>query len=182
MILNGKGGRTSCSLHGNSWFPFLFLTGQSNYLATHGLSCQWSEGCYDRHAPINDIVQKALASAKIPARLKPSGLYRSNGMHPNSITVASLKCKELLMWDATCPITFAPLYSSCAISEAGTMASQAEERMERKLNTSTSTPYIPSLQWPLRSWVFWGQIPWQFVWELGWWLGMSLEKWDPPTT
>ncbi len=48
-------------------------------LATRGLSCRWSEGRHHRHAAaLNDIVHRALSTAKIPARLEPSGLQRSD--------------------------------------------------------------------------------------------------------
>ena len=50
-----------------------------NHLATYGLSCKKSEGCHHRHAAINDILYHALSSAKIPSRLEPSGLLRSDG-------------------------------------------------------------------------------------------------------
>ena len=42
------------------------------------------------------------------------------------------KCGKLLLWDATCPDTYAPSYSPNATSEAGAVATQAEERKEAK--------------------------------------------------
>ena len=54
------------------------------------------------------------------------------------------KSGKLLVWDATCPDTFAPSYSSRATNEAGAVATQAEERKEAKyshLNSAhTFTP------------------------------------------
>ena len=38
------------------------------------------------------------------------------------------KCGKLLVWDATCPDTFAPSYVSQATTAAGEVAAQAEER------------------------------------------------------
>ena len=38
------------------------------------------------------------------------------------------KNEKLLVWDATCPDTFAPSYISSASSEAGAVAALAEER------------------------------------------------------
>jgi len=35
------------------------------HLATHGLSCCWSEARHPRHAAINDIIHRSLTSAKI---------------------------------------------------------------------------------------------------------------------
>ena len=113
-------------------------------VATHGLSCRCSEGRHHRHAAINDIVHRSLTSAKIPARLEPSGLYRSDGKRPDGISVVPWKSGKLLVWDATCPDTFAPSYSSRATNEAGAVATQAEERKEAKyshLNSAhTFTP------------------------------------------
>ena len=42
------------------------------------------------------------------------------------------KSGKLLVWDATCPDTFAPSYSTLASSEAGLVAAQAEERKQVK--------------------------------------------------
>ena len=101
-------------------------------LATHGLSCRWSEGSRHRHAAINDIVHRSLTSAKIPAHLEPSGLYRSDGKRPDGISVVPWKNGKLLGWDTTCPDTFPPSYSSRATNEAGAVGTQAEERKEAK--------------------------------------------------
>ena len=38
---------------------------------THGLSCLKSAGRYARHSAVNDIIKRALVSAKIPAKLEP---------------------------------------------------------------------------------------------------------------
>ena len=79
-------------------------------LATHGLSCRWSEGRHHRHAAINDIVYRSLTSEKIPACLEPSGLYGSDGKRPDGIFVGPWKNGKLLVWDATCPDTFVNNY------------------------------------------------------------------------
>ena len=95
-------------------------------LAIHGLSCRWSQGRHHRHAAINDIIHRALSSAKIPSRLEPSGLYRSDGKGPDGISVVPWGRGKLLVWDATCPDTFAPSYSALATIEAGAVAAKAE--------------------------------------------------------
>ena len=41
------------------------------------------------------IIQRVLAVGNIPSRLEPSGLYRSDGKHPEGITVAPPAGKEL---------------------------------------------------------------------------------------
>ena len=42
------------------------------------LSSKYSEGRHHRHAAMNDIIHRALTTAKIPSRLEPSGLSRSD--------------------------------------------------------------------------------------------------------
>ena len=56
-------------------------------LGTHGLSCKRSEGRHHRHSAVHDILHRALRSAKVPARLEPSGLTRSDGKRPDGVTL-----------------------------------------------------------------------------------------------
>ena len=100
--------------------------------ATHGLSCRWSEGRHHRHAAVNDIVHRALTSARIPSRLEPSGVYRSDGKRPDGITMVPWRNGKLLVWDATCLDTFAPSYLASATSAAGAVATRAEEKKQEK--------------------------------------------------
>ena len=108
-------------------------------VATHGLSCRWSEGRHHRHVAVNDIIHRALSSAKRPSCLEPSGLYCSDGKHPDGISVVPWKSGKLLVWDATCPDTFAPSYEMSATSEAGAVAALAEVRKEAKYTSLCST-------------------------------------------
>jgi hypothetical protein len=48
------------------------------------------------------------------------------------LNIVPWKGGKLLVWDATCPDTFAPSYSPSASSEAGAMVTQAEGRKEAK--------------------------------------------------
>ena len=77
-------------------------------------------------AAINDLVQRALSSAKIPSRLEPSGLYHSDRKCPDGIPMVPWWKGKLLVWDAMCPDTYAPSYSALATSEAGAVAAQAQ--------------------------------------------------------
>ena len=99
---------------------------------THGLSCRYSQGRHFCHAAMNDIVHRSLVAAKIPARLEPSGLQRSDGKRPVGVTVVPWRSGKLLTWDVTCPDTFAPSYTSSATSEAGAVAALAEGRKQSK--------------------------------------------------
>ena len=70
--------------------------------------------------------------AHVPSRLEPSGLYRSGGKRPNGVSIVPWKCGQLLVWDATCPDTFAPSYSAIAAQQVGAVAQQAEDRKMQK--------------------------------------------------
>eukprot|EP00731_Ephydatia_muelleri_P037460 Em0476g3a len=100
--------------------------------ATHGLSCKRSAGRHYRHSAINDIIHRALVAAHVPSRLEPSGLYRSDGKRPDGITTVPWKCGQLLVWDATCPDTYAPSYSTIAAQQAGAVGQQAEDKKAQK--------------------------------------------------
>ena len=96
--------------------------------ATHGLSCKKSEGRHYRHGAINDIIHRALTTARILSRLEPSGLVRTDGKRPDGVTMIPWKNGKPLVWDATCPDTFAPSYRYQATSRAGVVADLAEEK------------------------------------------------------
>ena len=57
---------------------------------THGLSCYRNTGRHFRHAAINNIIHRSLATANIPSWLEPSGLSRSDGKRPDGVTIRSL--------------------------------------------------------------------------------------------
>ena len=107
--------------------------------ATHGLSCRWSEGRHHRHAEMNDIMKRALTSAKVLSHLEPSGLHRADGKHPHGITVVPWNGK-LLIWDVTFQDTFAPSYSAHATRQAGAVAARG-----RWPSMSTSPQSISSI-------------------------------------
>ena len=75
-----------------------------NVLGRHTLSCKQSEGRHLRHAA---LVKRGMAAAHVPSRLEPTGLLRSDGKRPDGVTLAPWRSGRLLVWDATCPDTFA---------------------------------------------------------------------------
>ena len=101
--------------------------------ATHGLSCNKSEGRFSRHAAFNDIIKRSLAAAHIPSMLEPTGLCRSDGKRPDGVTIIPWKSGRTLVWDATCTDTFAASHLAQAAREAGAVAALAEERKKAKL-------------------------------------------------
>ena len=75
---------------------------------THGLHCGRSPGRHPRHAAVNDLIKRSLASAKISAHLEPVGICRADGKRPDGATVIPWKSGKVLIWDVTCPDTLAP--------------------------------------------------------------------------
>ena len=113
-------------------------------LATHGLSCRRSEGRHFRHASLNNIIWRSLVSAKVPARLEPSDVFRSDGKRPDGITLVPWESGKLLIWDATCCDTLAPSYLPIASSESRAVAAEAERRKVLKYaQLSKSYLFIP---------------------------------------
>ena len=101
-------------------------------MGTHGLPCRFSKGRHFRLAAINDTIKRSLNAAKIPCLLEPNGLYRPDGKRPDGATMVPWRGGKMLVWDATCPDTLAPSYSSLATREAGAVAEEAERRKKAK--------------------------------------------------
>ena len=78
------------------------------------------------HAAINDTIKRSLNAVKIPCLLEPNGFYRLDGKSPDGATMVLWSGGKVLVWDATCPDTLAPSYSSLATREAGAVAEEAE--------------------------------------------------------
>ena len=68
---------------------------------------------------MNDFIHRTLTSAKVPSRLKPSGLHHSDGKCPDEITMIPWVNGKLLVWGigAISPDIFVPLYISRALAE-----------------------------------------------------------------
>jgi hypothetical protein len=101
-------------------------------LGHHGLSCRLNSGRFPRHAHLNDVIKRGLASAGIPSVLEPVGLDRGDGRRPDGLTVFPFTEGRSLIWDATCSDTFA---SSALIESAttpGAAARAAEDRKRRR--------------------------------------------------
>ena len=100
--------------------------------ATHGLSCKMSAGRLPRHAAISTIVKMSLARAQIPSALKPVGLCRSDGKRPDGVTITPWQAGRTLVWDVTCPDTYAVSHVVLATREAGAVATSAEVKKSNK--------------------------------------------------
>ena len=113
-----------------------------NELATHVLSCIKSEGHHPRHAAINSIIQRSLAAAQILSTLEPTGLIGSDGQCPDGVTIAPWKSGWPLVWDATCPDTYAVSYVVQSIREARAVAELVEIKKKNKYLTIARTHHF----------------------------------------
>jgi hypothetical protein len=111
---------------------------------THGLSCRSSAGRMSRHAAVNDLIKRSLASAEVPSRLEPSSLCRNDGKRPDGITIIPWKEGRCMVWDFTCPDTLAKSHLNLAVSAPGSVASDAEARKRLKYSSLAATySFIP---------------------------------------
>ena len=97
-------------------------------LGTHGLSCQKSAGRQLRHNAVNELIQRALRSAGVPARLEPRHLVSHADLRPDGLTTTPWSRGRCLAWDFTCPDTLAASHLNRAVTGAGEVANDAEER------------------------------------------------------
>ena len=86
-------------------------------------------------AAINDLIKRSLAAVKIPAHLEATGISRSDGKQPDGATIVPWKGGRALVWDATCPDTFAPSHITLAMREASAVANGAEQRKKQKYSS-----------------------------------------------
>ena len=100
----------------------------------------------------------------MPSQLEPTGLDRGDGKYPDGATIIPWRSGKHLVWDVTCPDTFAPSYVSSATSQPGAMASLAEEKMSKYSYLTSTHLFTPVAD--ETSGVF-GPMALDFVKELG---------------
>ena len=59
----------------------------SGGVRVHELSCKQSAGRATRHQQLNDLIDRALRKADIPAIKEPTGLDRTDGKRPDGLTL-----------------------------------------------------------------------------------------------
>ena len=104
----------------------------------HGLSCRRQKGRVSRHAAGNDIIARALRTADIPSLLEPTGISRTDGKHPDGMTLIPWKNGKCLLWDFTCVDTYCHSYINQTSIRSGAAAGQAEVKKQRKYSTLQS--------------------------------------------
>ncbi|XP_061713148.1 uncharacterized protein LOC133521996 [Cydia pomonella] len=113
-------------------------------LGHHGLSCQRSAGRFSRHAALNDILRRSLASVNVPALLEPPGIIRDDGKRPDGMTLIPWKLGRVLVWDATCVDTLAPSHLHGTSAKAGAAAEAAEKLKKTKYRgLGTEYNFVP---------------------------------------
>ena len=75
-------------------------------------------------------VCKSAIKTGIPSTLESSGLVRSDGKRPDSITYAPWAQGRPLVWDVTVPDTLAASYRSIATQHSGAVTEMAEKKKE----------------------------------------------------
>ena len=74
----------------------------------------------------------AFVSSKIPSQLDPAGLFKSDGKHPDGLTIIPWSCGQFPVCDVTCPDTLAIPYQDQTTTAAGKATAAAEDRKTNK--------------------------------------------------
>lgn len=91
---------------------------------------------------LNDIINRSLASANIPSRLQPSGLYRADGNRPDDVTIRPWSKGKFLVWDATHVDAFRTSHNDASAREVGGAASLNEREKARKHAQASPSIYV----------------------------------------
>ena len=124
------------------------------------------------------MIHHTMSAAGIPARLEPPGLSRSDGKRWDGMSLMPLESDRPLVWDATCPDTFAVSDRGPATSGAGYVSALSEERKAAKYSHLTPTYLFISVA--IESSGAIGPQSRAFLWELG--RHMQLESSDTNST
>ena len=108
----------------------------------HGLSCIRSAGRLPRHAMLNDIVRRALASCGVPSILEPPGLCRGDGKRVDGVTLVPWTRGRTLTWDATIVDPLAPSHIVQTAATGGHAVGEAEALKIRKYQDLIDRGYL----------------------------------------
>jgi hypothetical protein len=100
--------------------------------ATHGISCVRGPHRRAKHDEINRLTAAAFRRAQITATVEPTGLNRTDGKRPDGVTTMPFTNGKRVIWDVTCPDTFAMSNVSKARAEVGRVAETAAKNKETK--------------------------------------------------
>jgi len=92
-----------------------------------------------RHSLINDIINRGLSRAKIPASREPAGLMPGTSLRPDGASLIPWARGKCLAWDATCADTVAPSHIGTTSALSGAAACYPQEP---KVFCSHSNPFF----------------------------------------
>ena len=93
---------------------------------------------------MNDLIARGLSSAGYQSRLEPTNLVRNDGKRPDGTTLIPWEKGRYLVWDATCPDTYAASYVSMSANQPGAAADMAEKRkLAKYCQLPRSTVFVP---------------------------------------
>ena len=109
-----------------------------------GLPCKRSSVSIARHSYINDIIHSELVRVKIASVKEPVGLSRTDGKHPNGLTLIPWQVGKNLVWDVTVADTLVNSYLTSTSITAGSAADLAASRKEDKcIDMATNYIFVP---------------------------------------
>lgn len=108
----------------------------------HGLSCLYSIGRIPRHADFNNTIHKGLATASVPAKREPPGMFRDDGKRVDGVTLIPWSKGQNLVWDATCSDTLAPSHLHLSCVAPGKVAMKAANLKINKYKKLLEQNYI----------------------------------------
>ena len=118
-----------------------------------------------RHDKVNGILLRAMGAARHTSAPEPQGLCQDDSKQPDGITLFSWKHGMQLVWDVTCPDTFAPSYLHLTSKEAGKAAEKAErEKIQKYQELANKYIVMPVAFETLGAW---GKNSLKFIQEIG---------------
>ena len=109
----------------------------------HGLYRTKSAGRLSRHATLNSLMEQTLGSLDLPSMPDPRGLYRTDGKHPDGVTMIPWEMGKQLVWDVTVVDALAPSRLNLgSLCNPGTTATEGEARKIEKYRELIDKGYI----------------------------------------
>jgi len=103
-----------------------------------GLVCKQAPSRIIKHHALNNVVARAIQSARIPVTKEPVGLTRLDGKRPDGLTLIPWQGGKPLTWDVTVVSTLAASYLSPSAWSADArkkcVGSTSTNRVKQKCN------------------------------------------------
>jgi len=98
----------------------------------HGLFCRRGSRRHSDHNQINDLLCRAFTSFGTLSTREPHSLCTTGGKRPDGVRLVPWKRERCLVWDATCPDTYAQSAIHESSVQDGSAALKAELKKSRK--------------------------------------------------